>query len=116
MNACGESVDRLYDEDARLALAGSKQLPEDMAAHASECADCRRAWDDARADSLLFGAGLIEAAPLSLEQRASRALCAALPGPARTPLIDWGSVATWAAAATALSAEVARQGLEGEGT
>lgn len=145
MNACERFVDRLYDEDMRLALVGDRHQPADMAAHASECAECRRAWAEAASDLNLFHDSLCETAPAGLEQRASRALRAELPARPGAPLIDWTPAATWAvvaaalaacalvlagsalpalwqtsvvlaAALTGLSVEVTRQGLEAEGT
>jgi hypothetical protein len=51
---CQAFLDRLYDEDARAAARGVSPVPADMAGHMLGCADCRAAYDAARADEQLL--------------------------------------------------------------
>jgi hypothetical protein len=57
---CEAFLDRLYDNDARMAGRGLGNVPPDMAAHMLACDRCRAAYRAARADDLLLTRALLD--------------------------------------------------------
>lgn len=57
---CEAFLDRLYDNDARVAGRGLGNIPPDMAAHMLACDRCRAAYHAARADDLLLPRALLD--------------------------------------------------------
>jgi hypothetical protein len=99
---CERFGDALYDEDARRALATGQPLPPALAAHAGECAACRRLADEVRQDLGLLSRALDGPAPPRLNATVLAAMRRVLP-PREVALVDWRPAATWAASAGALA-------------
>jgi hypothetical protein len=57
---CETFLDRLYDDDARMAGRGLGEIPRDMAAHMLVCDPCLAAYHAARADDRLLTRALID--------------------------------------------------------
>jgi hypothetical protein len=94
MLSCDSFRDRLYDEDARRALAGEAPAPADLQAHRLSCADCRREWDEAASDLAALPRLMLERPPSALERRLRIGAAERL---APSPSFDWMDAATWAA-------------------
>jgi hypothetical protein len=105
MLTCAAFADRLYDEDCRRAMAGGS-VPTDMAEHASTCSDCRRSWNEARADLEELPALLETPAPLALQRRLRLGLADA---DRRRAWPEWARrTACWTAVGAATAMTVAR--------
>jgi len=96
---CQAFLDRLYDEDARAAARGAAPVPADMGAHMHGCAECRTAYDAARADEQLLVHALLDSPPLDWGADVARRIAR----PRRSPwtygiataneLVTWGILA-----------------------
>ena len=102
MTDCERFGDALYDEDARRALATGQPLPPALAAHAGECAACRRLADEVRQDLGLLSRALDGPASPRLNATVLATMRRVLP-PRDLALVDWRPAAAWAASAAALA-------------
>jgi predicted anti-sigma-YlaC factor YlaD len=65
---CQELEDRLYDEDARVALRGEGSPPADLAAHMARCPACRASWVEAGTQARRLAGVMIVAPPPPLRR------------------------------------------------
>jgi hypothetical protein len=100
---CEAFLDRLYDNDARMAGRGLGNIPPDMAAHMLACERCRAAFHVARADDLLLTRALLDVPPQSWRAEVLRQI-------ARSPRASWSQriatvneVVSWGILAVAAS-------------
>lgn len=84
---CDAFVERLYDDDVRLAQESGAPPPVDLAQHLECCASCRSEWHDASGDLVVITSALKENPGPAVR----RSLLAAAEQRARTPNadLDW---------------------------
>ncbi len=68
MLSCTKFMERLYDEDCRRAMEHGAPPPPPMAEHASVCAECARAWEEAEEDARSLPDLLARPSPVALER------------------------------------------------